>query len=261
MKDLISKVYRENNLLIMPKFKDNFFFLAPVDPEYGIGESSKNHKSRNTAIRQKNGTKLKAKDNLYVKENWDSKPPPDEYFNQLFRISQNQIIWGANYFKQIVGTPFKPPRRSEFEDFIKKHPKGWILWDKVNSTNDFSDCELAWTSFDRPSVIVRFMWNGMMQGKSIQEGTIQQGNKKLNEKRIHPTQKPMAINRWILSSYIENPHNNLYVFDGGVGSGGMRIACYDLGVNFIGCELSKVSYMKQHKRFKNHISQYSISFL
>lgn len=257
--NLVSKVYHMHNCLFLQNMPTKKIDFVYDDPPYAIGESNKNHKSRNTAIKQKNGNKLKAKDNCYVSEDWDNKAPSDQYFNHLFRTSKVQVIWGGNYFKQL-GIPFKTPRRNDFLQFIKDYPIGWILWDKVNSTNDFNDCELAWTNTDKPSVIIQFMWNGMMQGKSITEGTMQQGNKKLNEKRIHPTQKPMAINRWIFHNYLPKDIINPVVYDGHVGSGGSRITAHEYNCHFIGCETSLINFNNQEKRFTNYISQIKIQF-
>jgi site-specific DNA-methyltransferase (adenine-specific) len=255
---MISEVHFIDNVEFMKTLPDNFIDLAYLDPEYGIGESKKNHKSRNTPIIQKNGNFLKAKDNIFTQEDWDISPPSDEYFNEVFRISKEQFIWGGNYFKQIVGTPFKPPRRKDFNKFLDKNPKGWVLWDKVNGTNDFNDCELAWTSFDRPSIILPYLWNGMMQGVSIQYGLIQKGNKKLNEKRIHPTQKPMPINKWVLMTYLSN--KNSKVFDAGIGSQGSRIAAYEFGCDFYGCENNQHNFDSGQKRFKQFLDQHKNTY-
>lgn len=255
---MISEVYFQDNIELMKTFTENFIDLAYLDPEYGIGESKKNHKSRNTPIVQKNGNKLKAKDNIYTQEDWDNTPPSDEYFQEVFRTSKNQFIWGANYFKQIVGTTFTPPRRKDFGEFILKNPRGWIIWDKLNGTNDFNDCELAWTSFDRPTRILPYLWNGMMQGISIQQGNIQKGNKKLNEKRIHPTQKPMPINKWVYKTYLED--TNKKVFDGGVGSQGSRIAAYLFGCDFYGCENNPNIYQLGEQNFDNFLELNRINY-
>ncbi|WP_456867613.1 hypothetical protein [Galbibacter sp. BG1] len=186
--------------LVLKECSDNYFDLAIEDPEYGIGESNANHKSRNTPIRQKNGKVLKAPDSNYPILDWDMKPANASYGELIKRVSKNQIIWGGNFFDWIVSNPFNPPRRNEFNDFLREYPRGWILWDKCNGTSDQFDCELAWTSFDRPSVIYRYMWAGMMQG-SYMDGTRMEGNKKLNEKRIHPTQKPRKLYRWLYGEY------------------------------------------------------------
>jgi site-specific DNA-methyltransferase (adenine-specific) len=118
----------------------------------------------------------------YPVKKWDKKPGR-EYFKELRRVSVNQIISGGNYFTEYL--PFSP---------------AWIIWDKCNVGTDQSDAELFWTSFKTSVRIFRFMWSGMMQG-SPEDGTKQQGNKKLNEKRIHQAQKPVALYRWILQNY------------------------------------------------------------
>lgn len=233
-------------------YPTNRFDIAPVDPPYGIGESSANHTSRNTPVRQKNGAILKAPTNKYKRTDWDSMPPADEYFEQLFRVSKNQIIWGANYFSQIVGITFKPPRRQEWPDFIKQYPTGWILWDKVNGGNDFNDCELAWTSFKEPSYIIPYMWNGMMQGKSLHEPYTQQGDKSLNEKRIHPTQKPVIIYRYLYNRYC---FSGQWALDTHLGSGSNRIAAHDMGVNFEGMENNRHIFDLQERRWVEYFLQ------
>ncbi len=248
-----SFAFNEDHISVMKRYSDNYFDLAIPDPEYGIGESSKDHNSRNTPVKQKNGSSLKIANKNYKKKSWDEKPPDEKYFSELFRVSENQIIWGANYFEQIVGNTFKPPRRKDYQEFIEQNPKGWIVWDKVNGNNDFNDCELAWTSFDEPTIIVEYMWNGMMQAVSVQYGKIQQGNKKLNEKRIHPTQKPVPIYKWILRRYANPSHK---VLDTHMGSGSSRIACWDFNISeYVGCEIDKEYFKDEELRFANHSKQ------
>lgn len=226
---------------------DKCFSIGIPDPPYGIGESSKNHKSRNTPIKQKNGTILKSPQPNYGKSDWDNATPPDIYFSELKRVTQNQIIWGANYFPDICGTTFKAPRRMAYGEFIEQNPVGWIIWDKVNSTSDFSDCELAWTSFNVPTQIFYFMWAGMMQGVSAEKGLLMQGNKKLNEKRIHPTQKPLALYQWEFETFAK-PGDTLY--DSHMGSQNSRIAAYKLGLDYYGNEMSEKYYNDGCNRFK-----------
>ena len=149
----------------MRTLPDKAFDLAIVDPPYGIGEDG--GKSRSKLVTQKNGNRLYVEDGHYEKTGFDIAPPRQVFFNELFRVSKAQIIWGANYFTL--------PRA------------GAIVWDKCNDGSDQSDGEIAFNSLTIRVDIFRYMWRGMMQGKSISEGTIQQGNKALNEKRIHPT--------------------------------------------------------------------------
>lgn len=235
------------------RFRDKYFQLAIEDPEYGIGESSKNHKSRDTPVKQKNGKMMKTRGSEYLQSDWDNLPPSYIYFQQLFRTSQNQIIFGANYFTEIAGITFKPPRRKDYSEFINSHPLGWIIWDKMNGTNDFNDCELIWTSFDRPTFIITYMWNGMMQGKSVREGTAMQGNKKLNERRIHPCQKPVQLILHLLKLYA---HKSYCIRDFRMGSASSAIASLVFGIHsYIGIEKDKGIYSLANIRYNEYSSR------
>lgn len=154
-------------------------------------------------------------------------------FQEIQRVSKYWIVWGCNYF-----------------DF--HFPPGRIVWDKVNQSSDFSDCEIAATNCHDSVRLFRFMWNGMMQGKSAAEGQIMQGNKKLNEVRIHPTQKPVALYEWIYSRYAK-PKDK--ILDTHLGSGSSRIAAYDAGLDFVGCEITPDYFKAQEERFKEHTAQ------
>ena len=157
-------------------------------------------------------------------------PPDKEYFDELMRVSKNQIIWGANHF-------------------ISKIPYDshcWIVWDKENGDNDFADCELAWTSFDTAVRRFRFRWAGMLQGDMANK-----------EFRIHPTQKPVALYQWILSKYAKQGDK---ILDTHLGSGSSRIACYNGGYDFWGYEIDKEYFEKQEQRFENHTSQLRMEF-
>ena len=236
----------EDNMMMMSRYADNYFDLAIPDPQYGIGESSKNHKSRSKIARANN----------YTSKKWDDKPPNTRYFELLKSKSKNQIIFGANYFSQIVSNTFLPPRRADYESFIKNNPVGFVIWDKMNGKNDFNDCEIIYTSFNIPSFIVKYMWHGMMQGKSVNSNE-QIGNKKLNEKRIHPTQKPVKLYEWILLNYAKKGDK---ILDTHRGSGSIDIACHNLGFNLVTCENDKDIFEDANKRFKNHTRQQRISF-
>ncbi|MEL7586633.1 MAG: DNA methyltransferase [Prolixibacteraceae bacterium] len=227
MKEPVSAVYNECNRFGLSLFPDQYFFLSIDDPPYFSGpEKRKFYGYRVSPI----GVKR-----VDYPANGHWQVPGPEYFDELKRISAHQIIWGCNYFKY----DFSPGR---------------IVWDKCNGKSSFSDCEIAYCSFHDSVRLFRFMWSGMLQGKSIEEGWIQQGNKKLNEKRIHPTQKPVALYDWLFSKYPIPV--GAYVVDPHVGSGSSRIAAYKAGVNFIGFEIDNTAFMKQEERFKKFIEQY-----
>lgn len=254
-------IYFQDRMKLMATLEDKSIDVSIQDPEYGIKEAKKNHKSRNTPVMQKNGKALKIKSNEYGNSDWDNSVPPDEYFEETIRVSKNQIFFGANYFKQFT-RPQKPPRRNEYEKFLKEHPKGWIIWDKMNGSNDFSDCEVIYTSFDFDSYVFYYMWNGMMQGIYLspnpKEASIQIGNKKLNEKRNHPTHKPTIVYRYLIEQFVGRGKT---ILDTGIGGGSLAIAIHDQGGNnLIGCENNKINYDKAIKRIKSHISQLKISF-
>lgn len=250
--NLISVCHFIDNMKFMPSVPDKYYDITIADPPYGIKESSANHASRNTPIRQANGALLKAPRAKYKKAVWDNEPPSTQFFEHLTRISNNQIIWGGNYYNYLVGIPFKPPRRKDWPEFIKQYPTGWIIWDKVNGDNDFNDCELAWTSFDRPTYILPYMWNGMMQGISLDEPYTQQGNKALNEVRDHPTQKPTILLRKLYKDYTLPGQK---AFDPGLGSGTNRRAAHDMGLHFESCENNKGIYELQERRWIEYYLQ------
>jgi len=213
---------------------DNSYDLAILDPEYGIGES-KRTQSRPLTAKQKNGSRLYVSSARKHKvKDWDLKRPSHEYFKQVQRVSKNQIIFGGNHFADLL------PARS-----------GWIIWDKLNEGSDQSDCELAWTSFKCGARKFTFMWNGFIQGRT-DNGSIAQGNKKLNEERIHPTQKPVQLYRWLLKNYAKEGDK---ILDTHLGSGSIAIACHDYKFDLVGCELDTDYYNAALKRFNNHKAQ------
>lgn len=219
----------------MKEFPDKYFDLAIVDPPYG----RKEHGGRNRSgyVRQKNGGKIFVKDGQYENRNWDNEPPSEDYFNELMRVSKNQIIFGYNYFDYpLIG--------------------GCIVWDKCNDGSDQSDAEIAYCSMNDRVDIFRYMWRGMFQGKSITEGTIQQGNKALNEKRIHPTQKPVALYEWLLNRYAKP---NDIILDTHVGSASSLIACYNTNHKFVGFELDEYYYKASKQRLDTEMAQMRLS--
>lgn len=195
----------------MKVYPDKYFELAIVDPPYFSGPERRQFYGRRISP-------IGVSRHYEKSDHWQV--PGKEYFDELFRVSKNQIIWGVNYFDYSFGS-------------------GRIVWDKCNGNSSFSDCEIAYCSLHDSVRLFRYMWNGMMQGKSIKEGHIQQGNKALNEKRIHPTQKPVALYKWLLMKYA-NPGDK--ILDTHVGSASSLIACYDLDFDCVGFEIDKHYY-------------------
>lgn len=213
---------------ILEKYPDNYFDLAIVDPPYFSGPERREYYG--------NKTSTTGISRLYRKASkWEV--PKKEYFDELMRVSKEQIIWGVNHFDY----PFS---------------SGRIVWDKcINGTTNFSDCEIAYCSLHNNTRLFRYMWNGMMQGKSITEGHIQRGNKQLNEKRIHPTQKPVDLYKWLLMKYAK-PGD--FILDTHVGSGSSLIACEELGFEYLGCELDPYYYELALKRIQETRAQVTL---
>jgi site-specific DNA-methyltransferase (adenine-specific) len=198
----------------MKTVPDKHFDLGIVDPPYGINAGRRRGDTgKNKHIKQKD----------YDYGEWDSSPPDDEYFSELKRVSKNQIIWGGNYFN--LGAS-----------------KCYIVWNKKNGDNYYADCELAWASFDSAVRMFEYRWFGFLQEKS--------GDAK--EDRIHPTQKPVDLYRWLLKNYAKEGDK---ILDTHLGSGSIAIACHDYKFELVGCELDKDYYEAACKRFKNHVAQ------
>lgn len=229
-----NKAYRADCLPAMQEYPDKYFDLAVVDPQYGIGEDG--GKNRGKYIAQRNGSKIYVPSGEYKKTGRDREATGPEYFKELFRVSKAQIIWGANYFEL--------------------PPGGAIVWDKCNDGSDQSNAEIAYNSLTQRVDIFRFMWRGMFQGKSISNGMTQQGNKALNEKRIHPNQKPVALYRWIFQKFAKPSWR---ILDTHLGSGSSRIASYDLNLDFTGFEIEPEIFKKQQERFEEYTAQLSFA--
>ena len=229
-----SIVTNEDCMALMARYPDKYFDLAVVDPPYGI-KADRSFVRKTPAIDPRNGRPIITKPKKIGY--WDDKRPPEKYFIELQRVSKNQIIWGGNYFSDLL------PAKS-----------CWLVWDKVNGGSDQADCELAWTSFNTAVRQLEFMWC-IAQGKSITQGRIAQGNNKLWEKKLHPTQKPVALYDWIFKNY-SKPTDK--ILDTHLGSGSSRIAAYKNKLDFTACELDKDYFEAQEKRFKNFISQQTL---
>jgi site-specific DNA-methyltransferase (adenine-specific) len=206
----------------MARYPDNYFDLAIVDPPYGIGESG--GKNRNN----KKGSAIGLKTPNYTKKDWDNSIPPKEYFLELQRISKNQIIWGGNYFIEYL-----------------KPTSCFLVWDKKETAKgDFADCELAWTNFKTAVRKFTYGWIGF-----------DYLNNPHKEKKIHPTQKPVALYKWLLKNYAKEGDK---ILDTHLGSGSIAIACHDMGFDLEGCELDKDYFEAASKRFETHKSQLRI---
>lgn len=212
----LSTVYLMDCIEGMKQFPDKIFDLAVVDPPYGINAEQ--------------GTNLQTRTKFSHKEyGWDSKPPSEEYFEELERVSKNQIIWGANHFR-FLPTP------------------NFIVWDKGITCRGraFSDCELAWGS----KGIKGFGVSGgrMFDGK---QGMVA-NNGHMGAERIHPTQKPIDLYDWIFAKYASG--GNL-ILDTHLGSQSSRIAANKAGLDFIGFEIDREYFDNGNTRFKNFVSQ------
>ena len=213
---LMLNITNEDCMDLMARYPDGYFDLAIVDPPYGIGESNKQRK--NTPSKKWKSAK---NDIQHIKKEWDYGIPKKEYFNELKRVSKNQIIWGGNYM-----TEFLPPKM------------GWIFWDKKTGDSDFSDGELAWTSFDKGLRKFDWLWSGF--------------KKQQPEERIHPTQKPVALYKWLLSNYAKQGDK---ILDTHLGSGSIAIACHDYNFDLTACELDKEYFEAAMKRIAAHTAQ------
>ena len=201
---------------LMANLKDKEIDLAIVDPPYGIGEDGSNNHTRG---------KLALPKNYKGYAGNDKEPPSEEYFKELFRVSKNQIIWGANHYISRIGLD----------------SSCWLVWDKDNGGSDFADCELAWTSFNSAVRKFKFKWQGMLQE-----------NMKQKEIRLHPNQKPVALYNFILTNYAKP---NDLILDTHCGSASSLIACENLGFKYIASELDKDYYNQSLQRLEAHLAQ------
>ena len=185
---------------LMKEFPDNHFDLSVVDPPYGIGIARKGNPGGQTGTGKWKNPKKK----IYKTGEWDDHSPPQEYFDELFRVSKDQIIWGANHF---------------IEKIMRGSPS-WIVWDKKNGETNFADAELAYTSHDKPVRIFKGLWNGFQRCEVVD--------------RIHPTQKPVKLYDWIFANYAEK---GMKILDTHLGSMSSAISAHYAGMHLTGCEL------------------------
>jgi site-specific DNA-methyltransferase (adenine-specific) len=199
----MNRLYLMDCMEGMKQFPDKYFSIAIVDPPYGI------------SINHNMGRRKGDKHSNYKKVTWDNEPPPPEYFDELFRVSKNQIIWGANYFQL-------PPT------------KCFIVWKKPQISEDvsFSMCEYAWASFDSTAKVIE------IYGQEAD--------------RIHPTQKPVRLYKWLLNRYAKQGDK---ILDTHVGSASSLIACYDMGFDYMGFEIDPDYHAAATKRLAEHMAQ------
>jgi site-specific DNA-methyltransferase (adenine-specific) len=210
----ISTVFNEDCQPGLKGYPDDFFDLAVVDPPYGLGFSTYERYG------------YKGKEHLtgrYAKKDWDNQGVPGEdYFRELFRVSREQIIWGGNYFEL-------PP------------VGGWLVWYKQQPVPNFADCELAWTSFNRPAKVYDFRYYGLLEGRTLGKG------------RIHPTQKPVQLYERLFRDFAfsaDGVITHRKVLDTHLGSQSSRIAAWRLGLDFWGWEIDPDYFQEGTKRFE-----------
>jgi site-specific DNA-methyltransferase (adenine-specific) len=201
-------ITNEDNMALMVRFPDKYFDLAIVDPPYNIGGDEK---SANKTL--KGSGKLKNRAINKMNTDWDNIAPTNEYFKELKRVSKNWIIWGGNYFE--LGKI-----------------RCFVAWDKCQPWENFSQVELAYTSFDRPASIYKF-------------------DNKTSDK-IHPTQKPVELYKYLLHKFANEGDK---ILDTHLGSGSIAIACHDYNFELTACELDSNYYTESIKRIKRHVAQ------
>ena len=211
----MNKLLQIDCMEYMKDIPDNHFDLGIVDPPYGIQKGNLTGFKKKT-IQHEQSDKCMEWDNV----------PGKEYFNELFRITKNQIIWGMQYF-----TDFLP----SFSQLV--------IWDKKTGSNFFADGEAAFCSIKGTLRIFNHQWCGAFK------------DSERKEKAIHVNQKPVALYKWLLTNYAK-PGDKL--FDSHSGSGSFRIAAYDMGFDLVSCELDSDYCRDNEARFQNHIKQQNL---
>jgi len=204
------KITNEDNMQLMARYEDNHFDLAIVDPPYGIDIQNAGGSSKHLGFKK------------YTQKNWDNETPNQKYFDELKRVSKNQIIWGANYFVE----------------YLSKGTMGWIFWYKGQQGLTMSDGEIAYSSFQKATRMIN----------------INRCQIKIDG-AIHPTQKPVKLYEWLLINYAKECDK---ILDTHLGSGSIAIACHNLGFDLTACELDKEYYEASLKRINQHKAQLRI---
>jgi len=211
-------LYNKDCMVAMKGFADNAFDLAIVDPPYGIDVDNRKDHGKKRSIRSATESKN------YEHKGWDVSPPTKNYFEEIFRITRNQIIWGVNHYPYSILSG------------------GRIFWDKDTAEKFTSgDGELAYCSLTKTIRKFKFTWNGMIQN-----------NMKDKEIRIHPTQKPVQLYKWLLTNYAKEGDR---ILDTHLGSGSIAIACYDMGFDLTGYEIDTDYFNAASLRLERHKDQ------
>lgn len=236
-------ITNEDNMVLMARYPDNYFDILITDIPYGINVANMAFlKEVKTTVKQKNGIRLNPNKNkkVYTTKNWDLEVPNQEFFNEVRRISKHQIIFGVEYVNwEGLGN-------------------GRIKWNKgVPEGMSFKTYEMAYCSFIDYTKDLDYLWAGMMQGKSISEPMVQQGNKKLNEKRLHPTQKPILLWNIILKFCIDEGIDIEKVIDTNCGLCSLAISSlsFEQINEIVLCDIDKEYFEKSMERIKNHVAQ------
>lgn len=231
-------VHNIDCMIGMAEKPDLYYDLAICDVPYGINVANMAFlKEKKTTVKQKNGSKLNANKQkiTYASKNWDLQTPSQSYFDELVRISKNQIIFGVEYV------------------CWKGLGSGRIKWDKgIPEEVSFKSYEMAYCSLIDNEITISLLWHGMNQAKSLSEPMTQKGNKKLNEKRIHPCHKPILLYYKLIKEF---GFEGCKILDTHVGSASSRIAAYDMGCYYEGYEIDYDYWEKQEKRYTNHVKQ------
>lgn len=217
----LNEILLADNMDVMREIPDGFFELAIVDPPYGINaDQRRGDTGKNKHIKQRN----------YHIGNWDKTIPSEYYFSELFRVSRNQIIWGWNYYIQYLDTC-----------------PSYIVWNKDNGENLYADVESAWCSIEGAARLFKWKWHGFLQQQSGWD----------KENRIHPTQKPVALYKWLLKNYAK-PGDKILDTHGG--SCSSVIACLEMGFEYLAIEKDPDYHAAAVKRVKQYQSQFKLTF-
>lgn len=214
----MQQITNEDCMQLMRRYPNGYFDLAIVDPPYGIGDF------RNRGINKGNYNYIPKSEHVFATVEWNDTIPDKAYFDELFRVSKNQIIWGSEYYQGFI--PFT----------------GRIVWDKLNPLDSISQCDIAACSLQGRITIWRYRWAGIMRGQQ----------EVYDKQRIHPCEKPVSLYKYLLNTYANDGDK---ILDTHLGSGSIAIACHDLGYQLTACEISADYYQSATNRLEEHVKE------